>query len=67
MITRVYFLKAMQTNKSNGICHTFRTTTYRSWFTPKLSVVVENFFEDVSKANNLPNDGWVLESFSRVK
>jgi len=67
VITRVYFLKAMQANNSNGVCHTFRTKAYKSWFAPKTSVIVSEFFEDVSNANSLPNDGWVLESFTKVK
>ena len=67
MITRVYFLKASQANKQNGVCHTFRTMTYNSWLAPKIGLVVCDFFDQVSEAKDLPSNGWILESFTKVK
>lgn len=67
MIKRVYFLKARQENKTGGTCHSFRTMEYKSWRAPALALVVDDFFAEISKANDLPHGGWVLESFSKFK
>ena len=67
MITRVYFLAATQPNDRGGTCESFRTVTYRSWFAPSASFIVNDFFKDASKVNNLPANGWSLKAFSRLK
>lgn len=67
MITRVFFLKARQRNRDGGTCHAFRCTPYVSWFAPDMAKVAQDFFDDISAANNLPEDGWILESFSQIK
>ena len=66
MITRVYFLKAKQRNLGSD-CHAFRTVIYKSWFPIGCSIIVNDFFKEISKDNELPESDWVLESFSRVK
>ena len=67
MITRVYFLSAEQAKVDGGICHAFRTVRYKSWFPVNHTKIINNFFDDISMKNDLPNDRWILNSFSRVQ
>lgn len=66
MIKRVYFLKAKKDNRVGGTCHAYRTMVYLSWFAPPMTKVANEFFKEISEANKLPEDEWILEAFSRV-
>ena len=66
MITRVYFVAAMQDNPNGGVTRSFRIVQHKSILRPNMIDMIDKALQDMSKTTGLPFSKWCVCSFSKV-